>query len=205
MFALILKKIYQVAEWRYDRFIATDKRLMLTSGLITRKVGMMPLFKVTDMSYQLTLPGRLFRYGRFILESAGQDQALRQIDWVPHPDRNYRVICAVIFGVEDPDQVVIEHLDDGTVGNPRVANPLGRVSEVTPEPATTAPATAGAALATPAPANAEEWSYSQAIPIYQRAEDIPVVSGEVVYMSDQVRHRRTADTGPIPLPPEADD
>jgi hypothetical protein len=33
------------------------------------------------------------------MESAGQDQALHKVNWVPQPDHHYRAICAEIFGV----------------------------------------------------------------------------------------------------------
>lgn len=98
-FALLLRAAYLVAEWRHDWFVATDKRLLLFYGFITRKVSMMPLMKVTDMSYERSVPGRLFGYGRFVMESAGQDQALHKVNWVPKPDEHYRAICAEIFGV----------------------------------------------------------------------------------------------------------
>jgi hypothetical protein len=62
---------------------------------------MMPLMKVTDMSYERSVPGRLLGYGRFVMESAGQDQALHEVNWVPQPDDHYRAICAEIFGVAD--------------------------------------------------------------------------------------------------------
>jgi hypothetical protein len=100
-FAVLLRLLYKLAEWRHDWFVATDKRLLLFNGFITRKVSMMPLMKVTDMSYERSVPGRLLGYGRFIMESAGQDQALREVNWVPRPDAHYRAICAEIFGVSD--------------------------------------------------------------------------------------------------------
>jgi hypothetical protein len=100
-FALVVRGIWKVLEWRHDWFVATDKRLLLTYGLITSKVAMMPLTKVTDMSYNRSLLGRLLRYGSFVMESAGQDQALHTVGWVPDPDRTYRVICAEIFGVDN--------------------------------------------------------------------------------------------------------
>lgn len=93
------------AEWRHDTFVATDKRLLLSYGLITRRVAMMPLPKVTDMSYNRSPLGQLLGYGQFVLESAGQEQALRQIDYVPRPDRTYRQICQEIFGSSDPDDL----------------------------------------------------------------------------------------------------
>ncbi|GAB3074015.1 PH domain-containing protein [Phycicoccus sp. Root101] len=107
-FALVLRMAYLVAEWRHDWFVATDKRLLLFYGFITRKVSMMPLAKVTDMSYERSIPGRILGYGRFVMESAGQDQALREVNWVPQPDHHYRAICAEIFGVTDHDSQVID-------------------------------------------------------------------------------------------------
>ena len=93
------RAVWKLVEWRHDWFVATDKRLLLFYGFITRKVAMMPLTKVTDMSYNRSVPGRILGYGRFVLESAGQDQALRVVTWVPEPDQRYRAICAEIFGV----------------------------------------------------------------------------------------------------------
>ncbi len=107
-FALVIRAAYRVAEWRHDWFVATDKRLLLFYGFITRKVSMMPLAKVTDMSYERSIPGRLLGYGRFVMESAGQDQALREVNWVPQPDHHYRAICAEIFGVADHESDVID-------------------------------------------------------------------------------------------------
>jgi hypothetical protein len=91
---------WNLLEWRHDWFVATDKRLLLRHGLVTHKVAMMPLLKVTDMSYVRSVPGQLLGYGRFIMESAGQDQALHLVNWVPRPDETYRAICAEIFHID---------------------------------------------------------------------------------------------------------
>nr|WP_241744520.1 PH domain-containing protein [Cellulosimicrobium arenosum] len=90
-------------EWRNEWFVATDKRLLLLYGLITHKVAMMPLKKVTDMNYGRSPTGRVLGYGQFLLESAGQDQALRKIDWVAQPDETYRRLCDTLFGPSGPD------------------------------------------------------------------------------------------------------
>jgi hypothetical protein len=111
-FALVGRMAYKLAQWRHDWFVATDKRLLLFYGFITRKVSMMPLMKVTDMSYERSVPGRILGYGRFVMESAGQDQALRAVNWVPEPDAHYRAICAEIFGVADHGQAGGDRDDD---------------------------------------------------------------------------------------------
>jgi membrane protein YdbS with pleckstrin-like domain len=103
-FALVGRALWKLLSWRHEWFVATDKRLILTYGLITQKVAMMPLAKVTDMSYNRTPLGRILGYGTFVMESAGQDQALHRVEWVPQPDQTYRAICAEIFGVDDDER-----------------------------------------------------------------------------------------------------
>jgi membrane protein YdbS with pleckstrin-like domain len=88
---------WRVADWYFDRFILTNKRLMLINGIITRRVAMMPLIKVTDMKYEQSPMGRLLSYGTFVLESAGQDQALRKVDHMPDPNELYLRIVEEMY------------------------------------------------------------------------------------------------------------
>ena len=94
---VLLWLVYKVWEWSQDYFIVTSRRMLLATGVITRKVAMMPLVKVTDMSFQRSSLGRLLGYGEFILESAGQDQALRKVDFLPYPEQLYLEVCGLIF------------------------------------------------------------------------------------------------------------
>lgn len=94
---LLLRLAYRAFEWHHEVFLATNSRLMLVHGLLTRKVDIMPMTKVTDMRYDRSLIGQIFGYGVFILESAGQDQALSRINYIPDPDLHYQQISAVIF------------------------------------------------------------------------------------------------------------
>jgi uncharacterized membrane protein YdbT with pleckstrin-like domain len=98
---LFLWALVKAATWSVEYFVVTSRRMILTSGLLTRKVAMMPLNKVTDMSFQRSLGGRLFGYGEFILESAGQDQALRNIPYIPYPEQLYLEVCDLLFPSKD--------------------------------------------------------------------------------------------------------
>lgn len=89
---------WRFIEWRSELFVVTDRRVMLFTGFITRRVGMMPLVKVTDMTYQRTPAGRLLGYGDFIMESAGQDQALHRVGFLPRPQELYRRVSGILFG-----------------------------------------------------------------------------------------------------------
>jgi membrane protein YdbS with pleckstrin-like domain len=80
---------WRVADWHFDRFILTNKRIMKINGIITRNVAMMPLLRVTDMKYVQSPIGRVLNYGTFVIESAGQDQALREVPYLPNPNELY--------------------------------------------------------------------------------------------------------------------
>ncbi|HSV66067.1 MAG TPA: PH domain-containing protein [Mycobacteriales bacterium] len=94
----LLRFGFQVCLWYVERFVVTDQRVIMTSGIITRKVAMMPLAKVTDMTYERSVVGQMLGYGVFIVESAGQDQALSRIDYLPRPDRLYIQVAELLFG-----------------------------------------------------------------------------------------------------------
>ncbi len=98
---LLVRLAWKTLDWSVDYFVVTSQRMILTSGVLTRKVAMMPLVKVTDMSFQRSFWGRLFGYGEFILESAGQDQALRTVDHIPYPEQLYLEVCNLIFPSKD--------------------------------------------------------------------------------------------------------
>ena len=97
----VLWLVWGILNWRHDWFVATDKRLLRFFGFIRRKVAMMPMRKVTDMTFERSPLGRLIGYGTFILESAGQEQALGRVDFIPDADEHYRRIVAVLFGGAD--------------------------------------------------------------------------------------------------------
>jgi uncharacterized membrane protein YdbT with pleckstrin-like domain len=94
---VMLRLVWEIINWAVDYFVITSKRILLTSGVFTRSVAMMPLSKVTDMSFRRSFAGRLLGYGEFVVESAGQDQALRTIDHIPYPEELYQKVCEKIF------------------------------------------------------------------------------------------------------------
>ncbi len=99
--ALALWYAFVVVAWRRDKFVVTDRRLLIVSGLVKRRVAVMPLRKVTDLTFEQPLAGPLFAaygWGTFIFESAGQDQAFHRVRYVPHPQVLYQRLTEEIFG-----------------------------------------------------------------------------------------------------------
>jgi uncharacterized membrane protein YdbT with pleckstrin-like domain len=84
--------------WWIERIVITDKRVMLAQGLVVHKIAMMPLGKVTDLTFERSLGGRMMGYGTIIVESAGQIQALNRIDYLPRPEEVYEALSELVFG-----------------------------------------------------------------------------------------------------------
>jgi uncharacterized membrane protein YdbT with pleckstrin-like domain len=88
----------RVAEWWMRHFIVSRRRVLLTSGVIARTVTLLPLRRITDLTWQETLLGQLLGYGTFRFESAGQDQALRHLTYMPDAQQRYREVSELLFG-----------------------------------------------------------------------------------------------------------
>ncbi|SFB51496.1 PH domain-containing protein [Amycolatopsis marina] len=95
---VVLRFTYIVMEWWVERLVVTDKRFIMTTGVWTTKVLMMPISKVTDLTYQRSFWGRMLGYGTMVVESAGQIQALNNISYLPKPEEFYDTISELVFG-----------------------------------------------------------------------------------------------------------
>ena len=93
---------WRLLTWWRRYFVVTENRLMLVTSLFDTEVGMMPLAKVTDMRLHQTTFGRMLGYAEFIVESAGQDQALSHVQPVPYPTQMYQEILSLIFPNKTP-------------------------------------------------------------------------------------------------------
>ncbi len=96
--AAVLRLIWKALEWWVELIIITNKRFMIASGLIVTKMSMMPIGKVTDMSYLRTAWGRVLGYGTLRVESAGQKQDLEWVNYLPKPEATFDAISELIFG-----------------------------------------------------------------------------------------------------------
>ncbi|MGW3467212.1 PH domain-containing protein [Saccharopolyspora sp. NPDC000995] len=94
----LIRFAYQVLDWYVERVVVTDKRFLITSGIFTTNVAMMPITKVTDLTFARTMMGRILGYGTLVVESAGQIQALNRIEYVPNPTEVEDAISALVFG-----------------------------------------------------------------------------------------------------------
>jgi membrane protein YdbS with pleckstrin-like domain len=138
-----------VAEWWVRHFLVTRRRVLLTSGVIIRTVAVMPLRRITDLTWKETFWGQLLGYGTFRFESAGQQQGLDLIDYMPHADALYKRLSELMFGTdytsnpvsvdEDADgSMAADDRGDGEAPEQLMPRPLqsGRQHDTAPIPRT---------------------------------------------------------------------
>jgi len=99
IFAIVsARSAWEAAYWWSDRYVLTTNRILSTSGILTKKVASMPLAKITDLTYTRSIGGRILGYGSLHFESAGQQQGLERVDFLPDPDRFYRTVMSLALG-----------------------------------------------------------------------------------------------------------
>jgi uncharacterized membrane protein YdbT with pleckstrin-like domain len=117
----------RAGEWWRRHFIVTNRRVLLTSGIVVRTVALLPLRRITDLTWKETLLGQVLGYGTFRFESAGQQQALSEITYLPQADVLYRRVSQLLFGtdgVEDDEDGGIE-----PVAQQRTRRPARQVAQ----------------------------------------------------------------------------
>jgi len=83
---------WKLIAWQRTYLVVTSHRVMLITGIVNRRIAMMPLAKIADIRVEQPLPGRVLGYGTFLIESAGQGHPLSDIKYVPRPEK----ICIAI-------------------------------------------------------------------------------------------------------------
>jgi hypothetical protein len=121
----------RIGEWWMRHFIVTRRRVLLTSGVIVRTVTLLPLRRITDLTWQETLGGQLLGYGTFKFESAGQDQALRNLPYMPDAQGLYKEVSKLLFS-SDWGGAASGGDDEGNVDHPPPRPAVRRDTEPLP-------------------------------------------------------------------------
>jgi membrane protein YdbS with pleckstrin-like domain len=101
--------VHRLLSWYFDRFVITNKRLMMTRGLIYRRVEMIPLLRVTNLEYVQSPFGRLLSYGSFRTDSREARRSIRRLRDLPNPNELY---LRIIEEVYEPQAVEARLMDD---------------------------------------------------------------------------------------------
>jgi hypothetical protein len=105
--------LYQGAAWPASYLVVTDERMMLVRGLLARTAAAMPLQKVTGLTLQRTVAGRLLGYGTLIVDCPGRRQVFRKVRYLPYPEQLYLEISGLLSR-EQPDETA--YPEDGGEG-----------------------------------------------------------------------------------------
>lgn len=95
LLAMASRFVIQVLRWAcFQRTYLTDRRLMEVDGFLGMRVSSMPLKMITDIVLSRSAMGELLGYGKFRVESAGQDQALRDLNFLLDPEHFQDMLVA---------------------------------------------------------------------------------------------------------------
>jgi hypothetical protein len=92
--------LYRAAAWPVTYLAVTNERMVVFRGLLSRTAAAMPLDKVTGLTLQRTVPGRLLGYGTLIVDCPGRRQVFRKVRYVPYPEQLYLEISGLIWREE---------------------------------------------------------------------------------------------------------
>ena len=81
----------------------TGQRMVLIRGPLSRTAAAMSLDKVTGLTLQRTVLGRLLGYGTLIADGPGRRRAFRKIRYVPYPEQLYLEVSSLLWR-EDMDE-----------------------------------------------------------------------------------------------------
>ncbi|MEO6866929.1 MAG: PH domain-containing protein [Gaiellales bacterium] len=93
MAALVVRVAWHVLEWEFERVVITDEKVILVSGVLSRRIASTPLGKVSEFTVHQPLLGRILDFGSLVVDvPGGRDQALHGLSYLPDPTGMYRLI-----------------------------------------------------------------------------------------------------------------
>ena len=76
--------------WITTQYVFTNRRIITRAGLVAKRGRDMPLAKVNNVSFEISVFGRMLNYGRLEIESAGDEDLV--IDDVPNVETIQREV-----------------------------------------------------------------------------------------------------------------
>jgi uncharacterized membrane protein YdbT with pleckstrin-like domain len=73
VFILVWQTLIPFGRWLTTQYVFTSRRIIVRRGMITKEGRDMPLSKVNNVSFSVSLLGRIINYGTLVVESASDD------------------------------------------------------------------------------------------------------------------------------------
>ena len=77
---LIWRVIIPFMKWFSTQYVFTDRRVIVRSGVIAKHGRDMPLSKVNNVTFDISVFGRMLNYGELHVQSAGENAGLDIVD-----------------------------------------------------------------------------------------------------------------------------
>jgi hypothetical protein len=97
----LLGLMRRVGRWNARKLVVTDRRVLLTSGTLSRRIAAISLDDLYDLQIHVSGAGRLLRYGCVIANTNGRHAPLFGLRRLPDPD----LIFALLLGLEEAHHV----------------------------------------------------------------------------------------------------
>lgn len=102
--------------WVTTRYVLTDQRLVIRTGIVARHGRDVPLNRINDVSFSETIFERILRSGTLVIESAGERGQISLTD-VPRVEHVQREIYRMVEGTERGDRGDRPDRSDRTSGS----------------------------------------------------------------------------------------
>ncbi|HJE59889.1 MAG TPA: PH domain-containing protein [Nocardiopsis listeri] len=89
-------------KWSTTVYILTNRRLMMRDGIISKQGRDMPLARVNDVSFNISLWERIMRYGTLSIQSASEQEGM-VLQRVPEPQWFQSEIYRQVNSAQRPD------------------------------------------------------------------------------------------------------
>jgi membrane protein YdbS with pleckstrin-like domain len=103
-FVLLGYAAWRYANWRVTFFVITGRRIILLTGLFTKRSKTMPIAKLTELEVIESPVSQVLNFATFRIESAG-DADLGRIRFMPYPEYLYEEIMLRVNGPLEGDMV----------------------------------------------------------------------------------------------------
>lgn len=104
---VVLWSVLPFIRWLTTQYTVTTKRVLLTSGIVTRTGRAIPLHRINDVTFEKQLLDRMLGCGTLVVSDATEQSGMRLTD-VPRIEWVHRQLTDLVFGTDDGAD------DDGT-------------------------------------------------------------------------------------------
>jgi uncharacterized membrane protein YdbT with pleckstrin-like domain len=92
---LVIRAAFASAAWWVRYMVLTSDRFMLFSGLLDRRVKVIPYSALMEMSFSRTFAGRVFGFGTFTVEAGGKPMIV--LDYIPFSEQMLLLLSGQLY------------------------------------------------------------------------------------------------------------